>query len=141
MLYYALTRWVIDADREAREATGVMTEAITTANEDSRTAADQVAAGQKKISEVRGQIDSVQRELNRLGNELVTLRNNLLIKVQNDLQKQAAIKFAIKMAGALCQVIPVGQPALGTIGSLGAVAADFVVGRANGWKWFHRIVC
>ena len=123
-----LTGWVTDAGREAREATGIMTEAITAANEDSRAAADQVATGQKKITEVKGLIDGVQLELSGLGNRLVTLRNNLLVKAQNDLQKQAAIKFSIKMAGALCQIIPVGQPALGTIGSLGAVAADFVGG-------------
>jgi hypothetical protein len=123
-----LTGWVLAADREAREATGIMAEAITAANEDSRMAADQVATGEKKIAEVRGLIDALRRQLNGLQNDLVKLRNNLLAKVTQDLQKQAAIKFAIKMAGAICQVIPVGQPALGTIGSLGAVAADFVGG-------------
>jgi hypothetical protein len=123
-----LTRWVSDADRDAREAGVIMTDALTSANDDSREAADQVAAGEKKITEVEGQIEVLRRQLTDFGNRLVTLRNNLLVKAENDLEKKAAIKFSIKMAGALCQIIPVGQPALGTVGSLAAVAADFVGG-------------
>lgn len=123
-----LARWITDADRDAREAAAAMTEALTSANEDSRLAADQVAAGEARITQVQGLITTLERDLSGLGSRLVDLRNNLLIKAINDKERQAAIKFSIKMAGALCQVIPVGQPALGTIGSLSAVAADFVGG-------------
>jgi hypothetical protein len=123
-----LTRWVEGADHDVREAAAALTEALTAANEDSRQASEAVTAAEATISEVQGLIDSLERELDDLGHRLTDLRNALLVKAMNDLERKAAIKFGIKLAGAVCQIIPVGQPALGTIGSLGAVAAEFVDG-------------
>ncbi|HET8539967.1 MAG TPA: SH3 domain-containing protein, partial [Anaeromyxobacter sp.] len=123
-----LARWVSDVELDARESAAVMAEAIAVAQDDSRAAAEQVAAGQEKIPEIRSLIDSVDRELTGLGNRLVAVRNALLAKAESDERTKAAIKFSAKMAGALCQIIPVGQPALGTVGSLAATAADLVGG-------------
>jgi hypothetical protein len=123
-----LARWITDADHDAREAGAALSAALTDAIDDSRLASDQVAAGEAEITQVQGLIGTVERDLTGLGNRLAALRNDLLVKAINDKERQAAIKFSIKMAAALCQLVPVGQPALGTVGSLAAVAADFVDG-------------
>lgn len=123
-----VTRWVSDTARDAKESADSLTEALDAMIADSKAASEQVAAGEARIDQVRSLINSLEKDLTDLSNRLVVLRNDLLVKVINDKERQKAIKFSIKMAGALCQVIPVGQPALGTVGSLASVAADFVGG-------------
>jgi len=121
-----LVGWIDTKEREAKEATKALGDAIIGLNEDTQQAAAQVASSEAKISEVTNRIDALEQELNGMSNQLEILRNNLLSQAQNDLQRQAQIKFAIKMAAAVCQVVPVGQPALGTVGSLASVATDFI---------------
>jgi polyhydroxyalkanoate synthesis regulator phasin len=115
-----LVQWVDAKERDATEAANALGDIIVSLNEETQQAADQVTSSETKISEVTKRIEFLQQELNSLSNQLGTLRNQLLSKVENKAQEQARIKFAIKMAAAVCQVIPVGQPALGSIGSLAA---------------------
>ena len=121
-----LVGWIDTKERDAKEAAKALGDAIIGLNEDTQEAAAQVVSSEAKISEVTNRIDALEQELNGLSSQLETLRNSLLSQAQNKLEQQAQIKFAIKMAAAVCQVIPVGQPALGTVGSLASVAADFV---------------
>jgi hypothetical protein len=121
-----LVSWIDAKERDAKEAANALGDAITVLNDDTRQAAAQVAGSEAKISDVTNRIDALEQELNGMSNQLEILRNNLLSKAQSDLQQQAQIKFAIKMAAAVCQVVPVGQPALGTVGSLASVATDFI---------------
>ncbi len=123
-----LVSWIGARERETKETAHALGEAVVTLNDDTRGAADLVVTSEVRISETTKRMDSLEQELNSLGNQLEILRNNLLSKAQNNLQLQAQIKFSIRIAAAICQVIPVGQPVLGTIGSLAGVASDFVGG-------------
>ncbi|MDA0525774.1 hypothetical protein [Methanococcoides alaskense] len=123
-----LAGWIDAKERDAKETAKALGDAIISLNEDSQQAAAQVASSEVEISKVMNRIDALEQELNSMSNQLEILRNNLLSQAQGDLDKQGQIKFAIKMAAALCQVVPVGQPALGTVGSLASVATDFIGG-------------
>lgn len=123
-----LAGWINAKERDAKEAVAVLGETISSLNEDTLKAAAQVVNSENKLSEVTKRINVLQQELNDRSRELEELRTKLLGKAMNDLQQQARIKFAIKMAAAVCQVIPVGQPALGAIGSLGSLAGDLIGG-------------
>jgi len=127
-----LVRWIDAKERDAKEATGALGEAIISLNEDTQQAATQVASSGAKASEVISRIDALEQKLNDMSNQLETLRIKLLSQAQGDLEQQAEIKFAIKMAAAVCQVVPVGQPALGIVGSLASVATDFIGGDGRG---------
>ena len=123
-----LVGWIDAKERDAKEAANALREAIISLNEDTQQAAAQVVSSEVKISEVTNRIDALEQELNAMSNQLEILRNKLLSQAQGDLQQQAQIKFAIKMAAAVCQVVPVGQPALGTVGSLASVTTGFIGG-------------
>jgi hypothetical protein len=124
-----LAGWIEAREREAKEASAILNDAINAANDSSLEASEQVVEAEAKIDSVTSSINSITQELNQLGNDLGTLRTSLLAKAEKDLQRKAAIRFGIKMAATICQVIPVGQPLLGTIGKLGDVAASFVGGK------------
>jgi hypothetical protein len=124
-----LAGWVDAEERNAKDAAAALGDAINAANEETMQAAEQVTTAEAKIDSVTSSIASIRSELTTLANELEGLRNTLLSKAKNDLALKGQIRFAIKMAATICQVIPVGQPLLGTIGKLGDVAASFVGGK------------
>jgi hypothetical protein len=130
--------WIDARERDAKEAAAIFGDTISSLNEDTLKAASQVVSAEGKINEVTKRIEDLRRELSDRSNELEALRTKLLGKAVNDLQQQARIKFAIKMAAAVCQVIPVGQPALGMIGSLASASAlgdaELVGEGEGGWK-------
>jgi hypothetical protein len=124
-----LAGWIEAKEREAKEASAILNDAIGAANDDAEAAAARVVAAEAKIDSVTSSIKSITQELNKLGNDLGILRSTLLSKAENNLDRKAQIRFGIKIAATICQVIPVGQPMLGTIGKLGDVAASFVGGK------------
>jgi flagellin-like hook-associated protein FlgL len=124
-----LAGWVDAEERNAKDAAAALGDAINAANEETMQAAEQVTTAEAKIDSVTSSIASIKSELDTLAGELNALRNSLLTKAENDVKRKGYIRFGIKMAATICQVIPVGQPVLGTIGKLGDVAASFVGGK------------
>jgi hypothetical protein len=124
-----LAGWVDAEERNAKDAAAALGDAINAANEETMQAAVQVTTAEAKIDSVTSSIASIKSELETLAGELHELRNSLFTKAKNDVQRKGYIRFGIKMAATICQVIPVGQPVLGTIGKLGDVAASFVGGK------------
>lgn len=123
-----LTRWMCARDREVRDSAKALAEAVTMLNADTSHAATRIAGAESRLHDAEERIRVVRTELTSLGNELEALRNTLLSQAQDTEDRKAKIKFAIHMASALCQVIPVGQPALGAVGSLASVASGLVDG-------------
>ncbi len=124
-----LAGWIEAKERDAKEASAILNDAIKAANDDAEEAAARVVAAEAKIDSVTSSIETITQELNKLGTDLGTLRSTLMAQAKNDVTRKGQIRFAIKIAATICQVIPVGQPVLGTIGKLGDVAASFVGGK------------
>ena len=127
-----LADWVRDETRKAEDAAAVFGDLIDSAIEDSARAAEQVTAAEKTIDDLVRKLDGLERQLQDRGTELAELRTKLLAQAETTEQEKANIRFSIKMAGAICQVIPVGQPALGAVGSLAGVGADLIGGDPEG---------
>ncbi|GGO78455.1 hypothetical protein GCM10011348_10410 [Marinobacterium nitratireducens] len=121
-----LAGWVQRRADEAGATVKALGESIDSLNDESRQAAQQVLNAEAEIDDLGGRISVLEAELATLGNRLQTLRNRLLTEAQGELDRQAQIRAAIHVAAAICQVVPVGQPALGTVGSLAGVAAGLV---------------
>jgi hypothetical protein len=121
-----LVDWVNAETSRAQEASDMLGDLVDGMNEDSARAADQVAAAEKALQALTSQIDLLDLQLSVKGNELASKRTELLGQAETTEHQQALIKSSIKMAGAICQIIPVGQPALGAVGSLAGVSADLI---------------
>ncbi|WP_174547033.1 hypothetical protein [Nocardiopsis dassonvillei] len=120
-----ISKRITTAERSAREASTILGTTIETVNADTKAAADQVTEGGQEIHRLTHSIDTVSKELSGLATELTRLRDKLLAQAQADAERKARIRSFLKIAGALLQVIPVGQPVLGALGSLTAVGSDF----------------
>ncbi|ASU58385.1 hypothetical protein CGQ36_12835 [Nocardiopsis dassonvillei] len=120
-----ISKRITTAERSAREASTILGTTIETVNADTKAAADQVTEGGQEIHRLTHSIDTVSKELTGLATELTRLRDKLLAQAQADAERKARIRSFLKIAGALLQVVPVGQPVLGALGSLTAVGSDF----------------
>lgn len=119
-----LEQWVADRTKNSKDSIAACTDAINSLNSDSSTVADKLVEQKNRIITVSGEIDSVQTTLGSLQAELTCVQERLEKEAENIEQQKAAIKFAVKMVGAILQVIPAGQPALGAVGKLADVFAD-----------------
>jgi hypothetical protein len=128
-----LARWIAAQEHDAKEAAAALGDAITTLNAESRAAAERIVAAEARVADGLRRADGAQKELNGLSSELGRLRSTLEARAQNDLEAKARIRFGIRMAAAICQLVPVGQPMLGTLGNLASAAAD-LVGDDDGTK-------
>jgi hypothetical protein len=121
-----LVNWVAAETSKAQEASDMLGDLVDGMNEDSARAAEQVAAAQKTLQTLTSQLDGLQQQLSAKGIDLEEKRTELLAQAETTEHQKALIKGSIKMAGAICQVIPVGQPVLGAVGSLAGVSADLI---------------
>ena len=119
-----LAKWVADESNKSQSAANAFGSAIEQTNKDTARVAEQLVQSEARMESIDHELTSIQNRLETLSRNLETLRADLLREASNNLEKQAAIKFGVKMAAAICQVIPVGQPVLGTIGKLATFAAD-----------------
>lgn len=120
-----LANWVADNRNAALNAADAFGDAIDSLNDDTRQVAGKMIQAEAWVRDVSKRIDALSSRLEQLGVRLETLRNKLLTEAEQDLNLKAQIKFGVKMAAAICQVVPVGQPVLGTVGNLAGVAADY----------------
>ncbi|HEU0053081.1 MAG TPA: SH3 domain-containing protein, partial [Longimicrobium sp.] len=121
-----LAKWVDSKDRDAKEAAAALAEAIDALTADTTAAAARIVAGEAKATDVQKRITALETELGSVQSELKQLQAKLLGQAEDDLTRKAQIRFGIHMAAAICQVIPVGQPVLGTLGSLAATTAPLI---------------
>lgn len=124
-----LTEWIDAKKNNTSEAITALSSAIDELNRDTTAASTQVSDAENKINSASNSIDNLKFTLNELGQDLEDVRNKLMEQAMNDERKKAAIKFGVHMISAAAQVIPYGQPILGTVaGSLAGVADRIVDG-------------
>ncbi len=119
-----LTAWVQEKANATQSAANALGSAIEETNKDTQRVADELVKAERRMTSLDQELTSLESRLAGLGNDLGLLRTRLYNQAADDINKKALIKAGIKMAGAICQVVPVGQPVLGTVGSLAGIVAD-----------------
>lgn len=119
-----LASWVQDVSNQQQSAANAIGSALDELNKDSSRIADQLVQAEAKMESVDQQMTSLEQRLAVLSTELGKLRTELFNESAHNEKQKAFIKAGIKMAAAICQVVPIGQPVLGTIGDLANIAAD-----------------
>jgi hypothetical protein len=122
-----LASWVQDVSNQQQSSANAIGSALDELNKDSERVADQLVQAEKKMESLDQQMGSLEQRLETLGNDLGKLKTELFAEAFQNEQTKALIKGSIKIAAAICQVVPVGQPVLGTIGDLANIASDIDV--------------
>lgn len=120
-----LVRWISDVSKEQEQAAKAITHAIRELNQDTLKAVVSLEAGEKMLKGLVGTIYSLEQDLANLKIELETLRAKLLAEAKTKESVKAMINMATKTFSAICSVIPYGQPALSSVGSLATVVANY----------------
>ncbi|MBN8441838.1 MAG: SH3 domain-containing protein [Thauera sp.] len=118
-----MTRWVRHAAEREQNALAAMDDAIANLNADTAEAGESIDAAEGVLRRVEEELTSLRTELLALQDDLERRREALRVAAANDLLMRARIDFAAQALGAVCTVVPVGQPALGVVGALAPVIA------------------
>jgi hypothetical protein len=119
-----LAAWVQDKGNEAESAANAFGSAIEDTIKDTTRVAEQLVQAEEEVTRLNQQLTSLESRLETKGTELKDLRTTLYNQAAHSENQKALIRGGIKMAAAICQVVPVGQPMLGTIGKLADIASD-----------------
>lgn len=122
-----LVSWIGQEGVRAENAAAAMQSAIQELDKDATAAVREVKAAEKGLREINDRIYSLSHELSALNNDLDALRERLLAEAHNTMQTKALINLGVKTFSAICSVIPYGQPALGAVGSMATVMADYAM--------------
>jgi hypothetical protein len=114
-----LMEWITAKERDTKALASALTTTIDNLNDETKAAAERITTAEAAIAKAMHDLDALEQELEGLSYQLDALRNHLLAKARDDENRKAQVRFAIRIGAALCQVIPVGQPVLGTLGSAG----------------------
>lgn len=123
-----MTRWVRQAAERQQNALAAMDDAIANLDADTAEAGAAIDAAEGVLRRVEEELASLRRELLAVQDALELRREALRVAAGNDLLMRARINFAAQALGAVCTVIPVGQPALGVVGALAPVIARHATG-------------
>ena len=118
-----MTRWVRHAAEREQNALAAMDDAIANLSADTAEAGESIDAAEGVLRRVEEELASLRRALLAVQDALEVRREALRVAAGNDLLMRARINFAAQALGAVCTVIPVGQPALGVVGALAPVIA------------------
>jgi hypothetical protein len=120
-----LADWVRGRTTAKEDAGDALDSAIDLLNEASDKAATQVGKAHDTITRLKGEINTLLDQIDAARTDLNALSTELYNQASTDLTKKAHTKFLLNTAAAVMQVIPYGQPVLGSLGDLTAVVAEF----------------
>ena len=127
-----LANWISKKAEVVGEKSKALTESISLLDKDTRDTAEKLILNEHDIKTTNDNIDSLCKQLKAKGEVLNNLHDELLKEVQDNEASRSEIKFAVNMVAAICQVIPVGQPVLGSVASLASVASDLIDSEPSG---------
>lgn len=119
-----LAAWVGDSERNAESAANAMASAIEDTLADTERVVSGLHKAEARVEALDQDLMALEERLRAMGHKLDALRTRLYNEASQDLHIRAQIRFGIKMASAIAQVIPYVQPAAGALGDLANVAAD-----------------
>lgn len=118
------------SQKQAKGLSSMMGELRELSEAQLNASAETLGNAQKQALAVRDRIEKeLQPAIAKLQLEIESLELRLLAEVRGKLELQHHVRGAIKIAGTLCQLIPVAQPALGKVGNIAALVSDKFVGR------------
>ncbi|MBN1351191.1 hypothetical protein JXJ21_17360 [candidate division KSB1 bacterium] len=122
-----LARWIQKQAAKATSIERMADQSIDALNADTDRALEQIEQSKDIIKKLREQAQALEKEISSFTVRLEVKRTELKNKAEQEATEAAWINFGVNTLNAVCQVIPYGQPALGTLGNVGKVIADTAI--------------
>lgn len=120
------------SQRNAKSLSGMMAELQAATQSQLESSVDAMINAEKKALAIRQRIENeLQPEIAKIQVEMQALESRIREEIQGKLERDHAWRGALQIAGAVCQMIPVGQPVLGQIGNAGAFVSNKLIGRED----------
>lgn len=121
------------SQRQAKGMGGMMAELQAMTQSQLEASAETLTKAQQQALAVRERIEKeIQPAIAKIQVEMQSLESRMRVETHGKLELEHFWRGSIKIAGAVSQLIPVGQPALGKVGNIAALVSDKFRGSDDG---------
>jgi hypothetical protein len=122
-----LAKWIEIRAAQEKESANIASQSIESLNQDTDQTLKQLETEKGNLKKLREQAEALQKEITSFDIQLDIKRTELKNKARDDARQQAMLKLGVSTLNGICQVIPYGQPALGSLASAGSSIANNVI--------------
>jgi hypothetical protein len=122
-----LAKWIQEKAAQAQEVATIASQSIESLNKETDEALEQIEREKYNLKKLREQAQAIEDDITSLTVKLENKRTELMNKAEDKAIAAAWINLGVSTICGICQVIPYGQPALGSLASAGKVIADNVI--------------
>jgi len=122
-----LAYWIQNTQDRAQAAARMLEEAGKHLRAETEQALADYKAAELKVSNLETEMASIADQIESTRKLVSGMKENLVKQVRKDLQTEQILRASAKILGGVMQLIPVGQPVLGSIGKAATVLGDIDV--------------
>jgi hypothetical protein len=119
-----LAYWIQHKHTKAKAAADILKKAKDSVYGETDQALKDLEAAERRVAELASTMVSIADQINTIWKLVTDQKKTLTDQVKNDLQKEQVLRGSAKILGGIMQLIPVGQPVLGSVGKALTVLGD-----------------
>jgi len=119
-----LAYWVQFKKERAKAAADILEAAKERLYQENVQALADLEVAEAKVRELSSSMFSIADQIVTIWNQVTNMKKSLANQAKNDLQLEHRLRASAKILGGVMQLIPVGQPALGSFGKALTVLGD-----------------
>jgi hypothetical protein len=127
-----LAYWIQNTQARAQAVAKILGEAKKRLGEETDRALADYNAAELKVGALQTEMASIAVQIEATRKFVSDMKETLTKQVQNDLKTEHALRASAKILGGVMQLIPVGQPVLGSFGKAFTVLGDVDVDKPAG---------
>ncbi len=127
-----LAYWIEYTQSRAKEAARMLEAARKHLRAESDRALADYNAAELKVANLETEMASIAEQIESTRQLVASMKDNLVKQVEKDLKTEQMLRASAKILGGVMQLVPVGQPVLGSLGGALTVIGDIDVDNPAG---------
>lgn len=119
-----LAYWIQHTQARAQHAAQILEKARKRLDAETAQALADYKAAELKVSKLTKEMGSIAEQIEKTRQLVSSMKDNLVKQVEKDLKTEQMLRASAKILGGVMQLIPVGQPVLGSVGKALTVIGD-----------------
>ncbi|HEY0377085.1 MAG TPA: hypothetical protein VGC87_09015 [Pyrinomonadaceae bacterium] len=119
-----LAYWIQHTQARTKKAADILKAAKERLHAETERALSDLSAAETKVRELSSGMASIGERIAQTWKLVTDMKKTLTEQVKNDLQTEHLLRSSAKILGGVMQLIPVGQPVLGSVGKALTVLGD-----------------
>jgi len=116
--------WIQHEQAAAEKAAELLEKASKRLHAETEQALADYRAAEEKVGRLTAEMGSIAEQIESTRKTVSSIKNDLVKQVKDDLKQEKMLRASTKILGGVMQLVPVGQPVLGSVGKALTVLGD-----------------